>query len=650
MLNGSLDRLLKLERAQKRILQLLADAALLLISFIGATLLRVETFAPMANPDFWLAALIYVPISLLIFVRLGFYRAVVRYLSIRLLSTIMVGVLASSSVLLAATKLMELGLPWSVAAIHALIAMCFLGGLRMAMRQLLQRHVTERQVPVLIYGAGRSGRQLLSSLKEQSDFVPVAFADDAVQLHGSEIGGLRVHDPARLARLIEMHGIKLVLLAVPSASRAERSEIVQRLEMLPVRVQTIPGMSDIVTGKARVSDLNDVAIEDLLGRDPVPAMDELMADNIKGKVVMVTGAGGSIGSELCRQIVQQRPTTLILWELSELALYTMDLELRDLIADAGLDVRIVPLIGSVQNPGRILAALEKFGVQTIYHAAAYKHVPLVEHNVVEGLRNNVFGTKTVSDAAIKAGVESFILVSSDKAVRPTNIMGASKRLAELVCQAAAERQTRTTFSMVRFGNVLGSSGSVIPRFRSQVEHGGPVTVTHPDMTRYFMTIPEASQLVIQAGALATGGDVFVLDMGEPLKIVDLADRIVRLSGLKPYRVSEGIDPTVNPQGDIAIIFTGLRPGEKMFEELLIGNEAVATQHPRIMTANDDHLPPEALDRLLDRLLAACQAQDIDRLRALIASAPTGYQPDSEIADLMWGESTGSALGLLKAGE
>jgi FlaA1/EpsC-like NDP-sugar epimerase len=518
------------------------------------------------------------------------------------------------------------------------------------MRQLLHHHVSERRVPVVIYGAGRSGRQLLSSLKEQSDYVPVAFVDDTRQLHGSEIGSLRVHDPAHLSRLIEMHRIKLVLLAVPSASRAERSAIVQRLEMLPVRVQTIPGMSAILSGKARVSDLNDVAIEDLLGRDPVPAMDELMADNIRGKVVMVTGAGGSIGSELCRQIVQQRPTTLVLWELSEHALYTMDLELRDLIADAGLAVRIVPLIGSVQNRGRIQAALQKFGVETIYHAAAYKHVPLVEHNVVEGLRNNVFGTKAASDAAIAAGVEAFILVSSDKAVRPTNIMGASKRLAELVCQAAADRQTRTTFSMVRFGNVLGSSGSVIPRFRAQVEHGGPITVTHPMMTRYFMTVPEASQLVIQAGALATGGDVFVLDMGDPLKIVDLADRIVRLSGLKPYRVVEGMDPAASPQGDIAITFTGLRPGEKMFEELLIGNEATATQHPRIMTANDDHLAPGALDRLLENLLAACQAQDIDRLRSLIAAAPIGYNPEGEIADLMWGESSGTALSLLKAGE
>lgn len=650
MLNGSLDRLLKLERAQKRILQLLADAALLLLSYVGATLLRVASFAPLANPDYWLAALIYIPLSLLIFVRLGFYRAVVRYLSIRLLLTILIGVLASAALVLSTTKLMYLGLPWSVAAIYALIAMCVLGGLRMAMRQLLQRHVTERQVPVLIYGAGRSGSQLLSSLQEQSEFVPVAFADDSVELHGSEIGGLRVHDPVRLPRLIEMHGIKLVLLAVPSASRAERSEIVERLEMLPVRVQTIPGMSDIVTGKARVSDLHDVAIEDLLGRDPVPAMDALMAGNIRGKVVMVTGAGGSIGSELCRQIVQQRPTTLVLWELSELALYTMDMELRDMIADAGLNVRIVPLIGSVQNPGRIKAALQRFGVQTIYHAAAYKHVPLVEHNVVEGLRNNVFGTKTVSDAAIKAGVEAFILVSSDKAVRPTNIMGASKRLAELVCQAAAERQSNTTFSMVRFGNVLGSSGSVIPRFRAQVEQGGPVTVTDPRMTRYFMTIPEASQLVIQAGALASGGDVFVLDMGEPLKIVDLADRIVRLSGLTPYRVAEGMDPKAQPTGDIAITFTGLRPGEKLFEELLIGEEAGSTLHPRIMTATEDHLPPDALDRLLEQLLEACMAQDIDRLRTLIAAAPTGYHPDSEIADLLWGESSGSQLNLLKAGE
>ena len=611
----------------------MADAALLLMSYVGAAVLGGAGSAVTTAP-FWLAALVFVPVSLLIFVRLGFYRAVAHYLSIQLLMAILVGVVASASVMLSAVNLMRVPLPWSAALIYALIAIIVLGGLRMALRELLQRHASEGRKPVLIYGAGRSGRQLLDSLREQGEFVAVGFVDDAVTLHESEVGGIRIHDPARLERLIQIHGVQLVLLAVPSASRAQRREIVERLERLPVRVQTIPGMSSILSGKSRMSDLHDIAIEDVLGRDPVPPMTPLMMGDIRGKAVMVTGAGGSIGGELCRQIIRQAPRTLILWEMSELALYTLNNELSETIEAEGLDVQLVPLMGSVQNPRRLTAAMTRFGVQTIYHAAAYKHVPLVEQNVVEGLRNNVFGTRAVAECAIQARVESVILISSDKAVRPTNVMGASKRLAELICQAAARRQSGTVFSMVRFGNVLGSSGSVIPRFRAQVERGGPLTVTHPDITRYFMTIPEAAQLVIQAGAMATGGDVFVLDMGEPLKIVDLADRIIRLSGLTPYHLTGDGTPR---EGDIAIRFTGLRPGEKLFEELLIGETAGRTQHPRIMTASETCLAPDQLDTLLDDLLIACTMQDIAALRRLIAAAPLGYTPSGPAADLLGGD-------------
>lgn len=643
ILKGGLTYLLRLKRAHKRAIQLVADASLLLLSYFLATLLSGSGPEVLGRLDFWIAPAVFAPVSLLIFVRLGFYRAIVRYLSIQLLMTILAGVLASASVLFAVIHMLYVPLSWSVAPIYALIAMCVLGGLRMTLRELLHRHVSEGRMPVAIYGAGRSGRQLLSSLREQSEFIPVAFVDDAREMHESEVGGLRVYDPARLDRLVQMHGIKVVLLAVPSASRAERREIVERLEVLPVRVQTIPGMSAIVTGRARVNELHDVAIEDLLGRDPVPGLEPLMKGNIQGKVVMVTGAGGSIGSELCRQILQQEPDTLVLWELSELALYTLEQELSDTIAVQGLRIRLVPLMGSVQSSGRLTTAMERFGVQTVYHAAAYKHVPLVEQNVVEGLRNNVFGTRIVADAAIAAGVESVILVSSDKAVRPTNMMGASKRLAELVCQAAALRQTNTVFSMVRFGNVLGSSGSVIPRFREQLERGGPLTVTHPEITRYFMTIPEAAQLVIQAGALATGGDVFVLDMGEPIRIVDLADRIVRLSGLIPYHMGQGESASAGTahdgqRGDIAIRVTGLRPGEKLYEELLIGEGRGETQHPRIMTASEIHVAPAPLDALLDQLMAACQAQDIGALRRIVAAAPVAYRPSGPAADLLGAET------------
>ncbi|MFD0858820.1 polysaccharide biosynthesis protein [Roseovarius aquimarinus] len=651
MLKSALTRMLALSRAQKRAIQLVLDAALLVLGYIAATRLAgVDLAAPgvivgRGSGAFWLAAALFVPLSLAIFVRLGFYRAVVRYLSMRLLLTIFVGVQASAAVLLAAVLVAGSPGPLTIVPIYALIAMSGLGGMRMAMREILQLHGAGARRPVILYGAGRSGRQLLSSLREHPGYAPVAFLDDAAELHGSEIGGLQVHDPARLGRLIAAHGASLVLLAMPSASRAERRAVLTRLAAFPVRVQTVPGMSDILSGKARLSDLHDVAIEDLLGRDPVPPMEPLMKASIAGKTVMVTGAGGSIGSELCRQIIAQGPDALVLWDLSELALYTLHAELEDLVAARRLAVRLVPLMGSVQDHARLGAALARFGVQTIYHAAAYKHVPLVERNAIEGVRNNVFGTRILAEAAIDAGVEAVILVSSDKAVRPANIMGASKRLAELIFQAAALRQSRTVFSMVRFGNVLGSSGSVIPRFREQVARGGPVTVTDPDVTRYFMTIPEAAQLVIQAGAMARGGDVFVLDMGEPIRIVDLAERMVRLSGLTPYRLAAHGGGAPGPveaekeNGDIAILFTGLRPGEKLFEELLIGGTARRTLHPRILTASESRLAPGKLDTLLDALMAACMAQDCARLRALMAAAPLGYAPAAPPFDA-FGEAEG----------
>ena len=650
MLEKGIIRLLRLNRGHKRMIQLIADAVIILFSFAAAMFLRLENLTFLKNPDIWITVGILLPFSLCVFVRLGFYRAVIRYISLKAVQTIMIGVLASAVALMVVSHVLEVPIPRSVPAIYSLLALCLLGGLRMTMRRLFAGQDRIRRASVIIYGAGTSGRQLLSSLQQGPGFKAVAFVDDAVELHGSEIGGLRVHDPASVETLVRRYGVELILLAVPSATRAKRNAIVGKLELLSVRVQTIPGLADLVSGKARVNELRNVAIEDLLGRDPVAARKDLMASNISDKVVMVTGAGGSIGSELCRQIIRNNPRVLILWDLSELALYTLDMELREAIAAEGLGVRLVPLIGSVQNSGRFRTALLRFGVQTIYHAAAYKHVPLVEHNVVEGVRNNVFGTNIAAQEAIRAGVQSFILVSTDKAVRPTNIMGASKRLAELVCQAAASRQTGTKFSMVRFGNVLGSSGSVIPRFRAQVEAGGPVTVTHPDITRYFMTIPEAAQLVIQAGAMASGGDVFVLDMGEPIRIVDLADRIVRLSGLTPYHVDDCSDAGSRADGDIAICFTGLRPGEKLYEELLIGEEAEPTRHPRIMTAHETKLAPEELGNLLDRIMSACQTQDISRLRKLIAEAPTGYQPDSEIADLLWDESIKQDADLLIAGE
>ncbi|HGT9575359.1 TPA: polysaccharide biosynthesis protein, partial [Shigella sonnei] len=442
------------------------------------------------------------------------------------------------------------------------------------------------------------------------------------------IHGVTVYPSDKLSYLVDRYGIKKILLAMPSVSKSQRQKVITRLEHLPCEVLSIPGMVDLVEGRAQISNLKKVSIDDLLGRDPVAPDAKLMAENITGKAVMVTGAGGSIGSELCRQIVRYKPAKLVLFELSEYALYAIEKELSALCDKEVLNVPVIPLLGSVQRQNRLQMVMKSFGIQTVYHAAAYKHVPLVEHNVVEGVRNNVFGTLYCAESAIESGVETFVLISTDKAVRPTNTMGTTKRLAELVLQALSARQSQTRFCMVRFGNVLGSSGSVVPLFEKQIAQGGPVTLTHRDIIRYFMTIPEASQLVIQAGAMGHGGDVFVLDMGDPVKIYDLAKRMIRLSGLS-------VRDDKNPDGDIAIEVTGLRPGEKLYEELLIGDSVQGTSHPRIMTANEVMLPWQDLSLLLKELDQACHDFDHERIRSLLLQAPAAFNPTDDICDLVW---------------
>jgi FlaA1/EpsC-like NDP-sugar epimerase len=402
----------------------------------------------------------------------------------------------------------------------------------------------------------------------------------------------------------------------------------QKLEKFSVKVQTIPGMADVVAGAVEVDQVKDVEVDDLLGRDQVSPKKALLHADIKDKVVMVTGAGGSIGAELCRQIIKNEPSKLVLFELSEFALYSIERELSHYVAQRALTVQILPIMGSIQRQNRLEAVMGAFGVQTVYHAAAYKHVPLVEHNVVEGVRNNIFGTLYTAKAAIKTGVETFVLISSDKAVRPTNIMGATKRVSELVLQALADEQSLTRFCMVRFGNVLGSSGSVVPLFRKQIKQGGPVTLTHQDITRYFMTIPEAAQLVIQAGAMGMGGDVFVLDMGEPVKIKDLAVKMIHLSGFT-------VRDDLNPDGDIEIQCTGLRPGEKLYEELLIGDNVEGTTHERIMSAHENKLVWAELESILFSLDSACHNFEHERIRDILLQAPTGFAPADDICDLVW---------------
>lgn len=529
-----------------------------------------------------------------------------------------------------------------------------IGGLRLAMRQYFLgdwftgvQHVpfTSRDdglTKVAIYGAGSAGNQLVAALRMGRVMRPVAFIDDDRSIAGRVISGLQVFKPKHIEQMIDATGAQEILLAVPSANRGRRREILSYLERFPLHVRSVPGFMDLASGRVKVDDIQEVDIADLLGRDAVPAQEDLLERCIVGQSVMVTGAGGSIGSELCRQILALKPTTLLLYEHSEFNLYSILSELEYRVARESLPVKLLPMLGSVRNETKLLDVMKCWHIDTVYHAAAYKHVPIVEHNIAEGVLNNVIGTLNTAQAALQAGVANFVLISTDKAVRPTNVMGSTKRLAELALQALSRekapvmfgdrsgfsRVNKTRFTMVRFGNVLGSSGSVIPLFHKQIKSGGPLTVTHPKITRYFMTIPEAAQLVIQAGSMGLGGDVFVLDMGEPVKIVELAEKMIHLSGLS-------VRSDKNPHGDIAIEFTGLRPGEKLYEELLIGDNVVATQHPMIMSANEDFLSWDVLKGKLSELLAAVDVDDYSRVRQLLRDTVSGYSPDGEIVDLIY---------------
>lgn len=614
-------------RTKKRILSVLADSLLITIAYWGAFWVRLDKTWPITQLPNWGHLALLIPFSIFIFIRIGLYRAVLRYVTFRVLGTITVGMIISTVFMVLSAFYFQIFLPRTTSIIYFAFAMLLIGGLRLIIRGVLNATRLTR-TPVVIYGAGASGRQLQMALYQGQEFYPVAFVDDDPNLQGSIVQNLNIFSPGQLGMLIDRYDVEKILLAIPSGTREKRQEVIAKLEDYPCEVLSIPSMGDLVSGRARIDQLNDVSIEDLLGREPTEPVDNLLGANITGKHVLVTGAGGSIGSELCRQIIKQHPQKLVLFELSEYALYTIDSELREIVARDNLDIQIIPLLGSVQRQHRLQAIMKYQQIQTVYHAAAYKHVPMVEYNVVEGVRNNIFGTLFAAQAAICAGVETFVLISTDKAVRPTNTMGATKRMAELTLQALAKEQSTTRFSMVRFGNVMGSSGSVIPLFRRQIQHGGPVTVTHADITRYFMTIPEASQLVIQAGAMACGGDVYVLDMGQPVKILDLAKRMVRLSGLS-------IRDEKNPHGDIEIQITGLRPGEKLYEELLIGDNSQPTKHPRIRMAHETMMRWEQLRQIFIELDTACDAFDHQKIRELLLSTPTAFKPTDDICDLMW---------------
>ena len=623
-----LNSLLLLPRYQKRLFSVCVDSVCLPLALWLAFSLRLDEFFWTDDSRVLAVVAITSLSSLLVFTSLGLYRAVIRYMSNHAMVAVISGVSISVVVLVVSGFALQAPIPRSVPLIYWCLALVFVGGSRMLARSMVHQRVVKAKERIIIYGAGKSGLQLSSIFFHGKTHQPVAFIDDDVQLQGTILNGVRVYAPADFHKVIAKYNAKRVLLALGHAPRSQRSLVIKFLEEFPVLVQTMPDINDVVSGKAKIEEIRDVDIEDLLGRDEVAPDKTLLSDCITKKSVMVTGAGGSIGSELCRQIIKLKPTKLILFELSEYALYEIECELKAYILKKGLTIELHALMGSVQKQRRMEDIMQSFNVDTVYHAAAYKHVPLVELNVIEGVRNNVFGTWYCAEAAIKAKVETFVLISTDKAVRPTNVMGASKRLAELVLQGLSHRQDDTRFCMVRFGNVLGSSGSVVPLFRKQIVNGGPVTVTHPDITRYFMTIPESAQLVIQAGSIGEGGDVFLLDMGESVRITALASKLIRLMGLE-------VKDATNPEGDIEINYTGLRPGEKLFEELLVGNDPQKTSHSRIMKGREISLAWDEVEVFLNEIDKHSADFNCEAVREILLTAPLGYSPSNQLDDLVW---------------
>lgn len=630
----------QVSRNKKRAIFVLSDACFLTLCCWMSFALRYGEWE--ANGFIHWPAYLFAPIiSIPVFIRLGLYRAVIRYIGNKALWTVVKAV--TLAVLIWATVVHLLGLPQtvprSVILIYWFVAIVAVGGSRMLARWLIlhqfpggEQKAKKESERVLIYGAGSAGRQLATALYHSKEFSALAYIDDDLKLSGLDVNGVRVYPSSEIELLIERFDIDSVLLAIPSASRQANKKIVDSLSTYHVKVLTLPGLSDIAGGKVSVSDVREVDISDLLGRDEVEPNQSLLDACIKQKAVMVTGAGGSIGSELCRQILKQAPKRLVLFEQSEFALYSIEREIKSSYDS----IELVAVLGSVTDQDHLEKVMMQFNVDTVYHAAAYKHVPLVEGNNIPGLRNNVLGTWRCAEAAVASNVENFVLISTDKAVRPTNVMGASKRLAELVLQGLSEREGDSIrFTMVRFGNVLGSSGSVIPLFKEQIKQGGPVTVTDPDITRYFMTIPEAASLVIQAGSMGDSGEVFVLDMGEPVKIYNLAKQMINLTGLS-------VRSAQNPSGDIEIVFTGLRDGEKLYEELLIGDDVVRTDHSMIMRAQEVKLPWGELVQVLDRLSSAIDCYDHALIRDILLANVNGYNPQHEIRDLMFIEPVKSA--------
>jgi len=618
-------KLLSLSRAKKKLILIVFDSTILIAALFVSFSLRLGYWY---SPDYNVLLMIFCSpfIAIPIFIRFGLYKSIIRYIGFRSLWSVIKAVSLYAliwGILGFMVAIYEI--PRSVILINWLVTLMSIGGFRLTSRWLLIDSKKIHASNVLIYGAGSAGRQLYIALKDSVEYKPIAFIDDSSELQGQSINGVSVISSVNCLEYITKHKVSEVLLAIPSATRKRRNEIINFLISSSVIVRALPSYSKLAQGKIQIEDLHKISIKDLLGRSSVIPDNELMEKNITNKVVFVSGAGGSIGSELCKQILHLQPKMLILYELNEFALYTID---SYLVGNILSKVKIISILGSVNNTKRLDNIFRKFKVNTIYHAAAYKHVPMVEFNSSEGVLNNIFGTISCVEAAIAEKVETFVLISTDKAVRPTNTMGATKRFSEMVLQALSIYQNTTRFSIVRFGNVLDSSGSVIPLFKKQIKAGGPVTVTDPKIIRYFMTIPESVQLVIQAGSLGVGGEIFLLDMGEPVLIVDLAKKMIALSGLQ-------VKDKKNPNGDIEITFTGLRHGEKLYEELLIGDNATSTSHPKIMCAKEEFLNWKKLKLIINELEKAIDLNDQKKLRSLLMKAIPEFKPQSEIKDILY---------------
>ncbi|MDC1318143.1 polysaccharide biosynthesis protein [Candidatus Thioglobus sp.] len=631
-----INKAIKISRLNKKIIEIFIDSLLLISTLLASFSIRLGYWYFPGENLIWMIFLCPI-IAIPIFIRFGLYKVVIRFIGFKALWAIVqsVSLYALLWGIIAFMSAVE-GIPRSIILINWVLSLLAIIGLRIFAHNLLVGNfklLLWNSVPnnfkknAMVYGSGGAGIQLVSALEHSEQYNIVGFIDDSKDLHGHQIKGLNIYSNDEISNCISKFEVNEILIAIPSVSRNRRLAIINELEQYPIVVRLLPSVSELAEGKISINDLREVEIKDLLGRHKVEPYKELLDRNIFDKVVLVTGAGGSIGSELCKQIIFLKPKKLILYERNELALYSIEKELSSLVSNT---MDIYPILGSVNNRNRLSKVFSMFGVHTIYHAAAYKHVPLVEFNNTEGVNNNIFGTLNCAQVAIDRGVETFVLISTDKAVRPTNTMGATKRSSELILQALSIKQSRTTFSIVRFGNVLGSSGSVIPLFKKQIKDGGPLTVTDKNIFRYFMIVEEAVELVIQAGAMSSGGDVFVLDMGDPLSIDDLAKKMIRLSGLK-------VKDELNPDGDIEIIYTGLRPGEKLFEELLIGNNVSVTENPLIMRAEEDMLQWDELKPILDGLETAIKDGDYVKIRRLLIMAVPGFKPQSSIKDMLYSE-------------